>query len=82
MQILHTDLHTFPQRISEKNVLNDQSTFSLEIILFIIITYFIMYWYYYEKIAVDRLWDLNGIIFIKKNFHWSKWVQNKIYGKE
>ena len=38
MQILHIDLHTFPQRISGKNVLNDQSTFSLEIILFIIIT--------------------------------------------
>ena len=62
-------------------MLNDQSTFSLEIILFIIITYFIMYWYYYEKIAVDRLWDLNGIIFIKKIFTEANEYKIKFMGR-
>ena len=32
IQILHTDLHTFPSTISWENLLSDQSIFSLVII--------------------------------------------------
>ena len=38
IQILHTDLHTFPLRISSENIIKDQSIFSLVIILLILIT--------------------------------------------
>ena len=39
MQILQTDLHTFPWRISWENLFQDQSIFSWVIILLILITY-------------------------------------------
>ena len=39
MQILHTDLHTFPERISWENLIEDQSIFPLVIILLILITF-------------------------------------------
>ena len=39
IQILQTDLHTFPQRISCENLIIDQGIFSWVIILLILITY-------------------------------------------
>ena len=36
MQILHSDLHTFPYRIGYKNLIKDQSIFPLVIILLIL----------------------------------------------
>ena len=39
IEILQTDLHTFPQRISCENLIKDQGIFSWVIILFIQITY-------------------------------------------
>ena len=39
IQILQTDLHTFPTRISWENLIIDQGIFSSVIILFILITY-------------------------------------------
>ena len=36
IQILKTDLHTFHKRISDKNLLKDQSTFPLVIVLLIL----------------------------------------------
>ena len=39
IQILQTDLHTFPQRISCGNLIIDQGIFSWVIILLILITY-------------------------------------------
>ena len=38
VQILHTDLHTFPVRISGGNLIKDQGILSLVIILLILIT--------------------------------------------
>ena len=38
MQILQTDLYTFPYRMSKENLIKDQSIFPLVIILFILIT--------------------------------------------
>ena len=38
MQILQTDLHTFPLRISWENLIKDQGIFSLVSILLILIT--------------------------------------------
>ena len=37
MQNLQTDLYTFPSRISWENLLKDQGSFSVEIILLILI---------------------------------------------
>ena len=46
IQILQTDLHTFPQRISWENLIIDQGIFSSVIISFILITYLLtMYGY-------------------------------------
>ena len=39
IQILQTDLHTFPFRISWENLIKDQGIFSLVIILLILITF-------------------------------------------
>ena len=41
LQILETDLHTFPCRISWENLIKDQSIFSLVIILLTLITIFL-----------------------------------------
>ena len=38
IQILQTDLYTFPYRMSKENLIKDQSVFPLVIILFILIT--------------------------------------------
>ena len=38
IQILQTCLHTFPYRMSQEYLINDQSIFSLVIILLILIT--------------------------------------------
>ena len=38
MQILQTDLYTFPQRMCGENVIEDQGIFSLLIMLLILIT--------------------------------------------
>ena len=38
VQILQTDLYTFPHRMSKENLIKDQSVFPLVIILFIRIT--------------------------------------------
>ena len=38
IQILQTDLYTFPYRMSKENLIKDQSIFPLVIILFILIT--------------------------------------------
>ena len=63
IQILQTDLYTFPWRISEENLIKDQSIFLLG-------DHFINYsrnlisWQLYgnrqEKIAVSHYWDLKG----------------------
>ena len=46
IQILQTDLHTFPWRISRENLMIDQGIFSWVIILLILITYLLtMYGY-------------------------------------
>ena len=39
LQILHTDLYTFPLRISWENLIKDQGIFALVIILLILITF-------------------------------------------
>ena len=39
MEILPTDLHTFPLRISQENLIKDQGIFPLVIILLILITF-------------------------------------------
>ena len=46
MQILQTDLHTFPLRMSQENLIKDQGIFTWVIILIILITYLLtMYGY-------------------------------------
>ena len=46
IQILQTDLHTFPLRISWENLIKDQGIFTWVIILLILITYLLtMYGY-------------------------------------
>ena len=54
-QILQTDLHIFPSRISWENLIKDQSIFSLMIILLILIT-----------LSLDNVWICNG-----ENWCWS-----------
>ena len=54
-QILQSDLHTFPLRISWENLIKDQGIFSLVIILLILIT-----------ISLDNLW-----ISLGENWCWS-----------
>ena len=62
IEILQTDLRTFPQRISCENLIIDQSIFSWVIILFILITYLLtVYGYCYEKIDLCHYWDLKGL---------------------
>ena len=39
IQVLQTDLHTFPERMSLENVIKDQGIFSWVITLLILITY-------------------------------------------
>ena len=55
IQILQTDLHTSPQRISWDNLIIGQGIFSLVIILFILIT-----------LSLDSVWILLG-----ENWSWS-----------
>ena len=55
IQILDTDFHTFPLRISWENLIKDQGIFSLLIILLILIT-----------ISLDNLW-----ISLGENWCWS-----------
>ena len=55
LQILQTDLHTFPLRISWENLIKDQGIFSLVIILLISTT-----------LSLDNVWILWG-----KNLCWS-----------
>ena len=46
IQILQTDLHTFPLRMSQENLIKDQGIFTWVIILIILITYLLtMYGY-------------------------------------
>ena len=53
IQILQTDLHTFPLRMSWKNLTKDHSIFSLVIILLILISFFlIVHKYCWEEINV------------------------------
>ena len=49
IQILQTDLHTFPVRNCRKNLIKDQGIFSLVIILAILITF-----------SLDNVWILFG----------------------
>ena len=49
MQILHTDLHTFPLRISWENLKKDHGILSLVITLLILIT-----------LSLDNVWILLG----------------------
>ena len=55
IQILLTDLHTFPSRINSENLIKDQSIFPLVIILPILITF-----------SLDHVWILLG-----ENWCWS-----------
>ena len=55
LQILHTDLYTFPLRISWENLKKDQGIFTLVIILLILITF-----------SFDNVW-----IFLGENWCWS-----------
>ena len=55
LQILHTDLYTFPLRISWENLKKDQGIFTLVIILLILITF-----------SFDNVW-----IFLGENWFWS-----------
>ena len=55
IKILHTDLYTFPLRISKENLIKDQSIFSWVIILLILITS-----------SHDNVW-----ISLKENCCWS-----------
>ena len=55
MQNLQTDLYTFPSRISWENFLKDHGSFSLEIILLILII-----------LSLDNVWILLG-----ENWCWS-----------
>ena len=55
MQILQTDLHTFPSKISWENFITDQRFFPFVIILLILIDF-----------ALDNLWILLG-----ENWCWS-----------
>ena len=64
IQILQTDLHTFPVRNCWENLIKDQGIFSLVIILAILIT---MYGYCLEKINVGHYWDLKGYyVFLRR----------------
>ena len=49
IQILQTDLYTFPSRISQENLIKDQGIFPLVIILLILIT-----------LSLDNVWILLG----------------------
>ena len=49
LQILQTDLHTFPLTISLENLIKDQSIFSMVIILLILI-----------PLSLDSVWILLG----------------------
>ena len=49
IQILHTDLYTFPLRISWENLIKDHGIFSMMIILLILIT-----------LSLDSVWILLG----------------------
>ena len=51
MQILQTDLHTFPLRISWENKITDRGIFSLVIVFLILIT-----------LSLDNVWILLGEI--------------------
>ena len=55
IQILQTDLHTFPLRISSENVIKDHRIFPLVIILLILVT-----------LSLDNVWILLG-----ENCFWS-----------
>ena len=62
-QILQSDLHTFPLRISWENLIKDQGIFSLVITLLILIT-----------ISLDNLW-----ISLGENWCWSLFKDLKGY---
>ena len=76
IQILQTDLHTFPLRISWKNLINDQVIFSLVIIILLILLTF----------SLDNVWKLLGENCLitstsksKNNVFWSalQWLVSK-----
>ena len=61
IQILQTDLYTFPLRMSWENLIIDQGIFSCVIILWILITYLLTgYGYCLEKFDLGHCWDLKG----------------------
>ena len=60
IQILQTDLHTFPYRISCKTLIKDHSIFSLVIVLLILIT-----------LSLDNVWILLEEIITGNNFNQS-----------
>ena len=66
MQILQTDLYTFPLRISWENWINDHGILSLVIILLILIT-----------LSIENVWILLG-----KNWCWSLLVLKGFYNQE
>ena len=60
MQILQTDLHTFPLRISWENKIKDRGIFSLVIVFLILITLSLdNVWILLGEI-VSHYWDLKG----------------------
>ena len=64
IQILQTDLHTFPLRITWENLIEHQGIFSFLIIFFIFSQPYLltMYGHCWEKIAVGHYWDLKGLM--------------------
>ena len=65
MQILQTDLYTFPLRISWENLIKDHGILSLMIILLILIT-----------LSLDNVW-----ILLEENWFWSlMWLKGLIQG--
>ena len=58
--IFQTDLHTFPTRIGEENLIADQSFSHQVIILLILTTFSIDYAFCWEKIDFGHSWDLKG----------------------
>ena len=64
IQILQTDLHTFPLRIRWENLIEHQGIFSFLIIFFIFSQPYLltMYGHCWEKIAVGHYWDLKGLM--------------------
>ena len=68
IQILQTDLHTFPVRNCWENLIKDQGIFSVVIILAILITFSLdIDGYCLKKIDVGHCWDLKGYyVFLRR----------------